>query len=356
MSKPDVSIEIYSTCPGNTDATAPERPGFVTEGLDAYLQRVIEVARWSEQCGCKGILIYIDNSLVDNWFVAQIILQHTKHLVPLIATQPVYMHPYWVAKKIATLGFLHGRAIALNMLAGAFRNDLLALNDATEHDQRYVRMTEYTQVIQGLLSGPGPFSHDGAHYKLANVFMKPPLDPALRPEVLMSGSSEAGMAAARQLGATVVRYPKPVKYYEREPLEQDLSVGIRLGIIARQDEDEAWEVARARFPEDRKGQLTHALANRTSDSVWHKQLSGLTEEELTELSPYWLGPFLNYKTFCPYLVGSYPQVADVLARYVDVGFKTFITDIPSDKEELLHQKIVFELAQRYVAVKQQGAA
>ena len=30
-------------------------------------------------------------------------------------------------------------------------------------------------------------------------------------------------------------------------------------------------------------------------------------------SPYWLGPFHNYKTFCPYLVGSYERVADELA-------------------------------------------
>ena len=37
-------------------------------------------------------------------------------------------------------------------------------------------------------------------------------------------------------------------------------------------------------------------------------------------------------------------------------FKTFITDIPSDKEELLHQKIVFEIALQIASQNQhQGA-
>ena len=60
-----------------------------------------------------------------------------------------------------------------------------------------------------------------------------------------------------------------------------------------------------------------------------------------EENPYWLGPFENYKTFCPYLVGSYDRVADELARYIDVGFGTFILDIPPSEEELDHTAVVF---------------
>ena len=38
-----------------------------------------------------------------------------------------------------------------------------------------------------------------------------------------------------------------------------------------------------------------------------------------EPDPYWLGPFQNYQTFCPYLVGSYDRVGAEVARYVDRG-------------------------------------
>jgi alkanesulfonate monooxygenase len=342
-----IKLELYTTCPGNTSDDVVERPGFSQEGGAAYIRRVVDVARWSEECGFKGILIYIDNSLINNWSLAQVVMEHTVRLIPLPAVQPVYMHPYWVAKQIATFGHLYGRQIALNMLAGAFPNDLKELNDTTPHDERYDRMTEYTEVIMKLLEGTAPVSYAGRYYEIHGLKMKPLLPKHLLPLVLMSGASDAGMQAARKLGAVAVRYPKPASFYEENPLEKDLQFGIRLGITARENKQDAWMIARARFPEDRKGQLTHQMANKISDSVWHKELSGL-KEEMTEGYPYWLGPFQNYKTFCPYLVGNYREVAEVVAQYVAVGFRTFITDIPPDKEELFHQKIVFDLAARLV--------
>ena len=63
-----------------------------------------------------------------------------------------------------------------------------------------------------------------------------------------------------------------------------------------------------------------------------------------EDSPYWLGPFQNYKTFCPYLVGSYDRVGEELADYIQLGYTTFILDIPPSEEELEHTAIAFERA------------
>jgi alkanesulfonate monooxygenase len=127
--------------------------------------------------------------------------------------------------------------------------------------------------------------------------------------VLISGSSEAGVAAARELGATAVRYPKPPGEEDEYAGDQTLDVGVRVGVIARPDADEAWAIAEERFPEDRKGELTHGLAMKVSDSHWHKQLSELGEQPASDENPYWLRPFQTYKTFCPYLVGSYERVA-----------------------------------------------
>jgi alkanesulfonate monooxygenase len=115
-----------------------------------------------------------------------------------------------------------------------------------------------------------------------------------------------------------------------------------VGIIARDDEAEAWRIARARFPEDRKGQLTRNLAAKVSDSVWHKELS--ERDAASDNSPYWLVPFHNYKTMCPYLVGSYDQVADELGRYFDAGYRTVILDIPPNAEELTHTFATFNRA------------
>jgi alkanesulfonate monooxygenase len=118
--------------------------------------------------------------------------------------------------------------------------------------------------------------------------------------------------------------------------------GIRVGIIARAEEAEAWELARARFPEDRRGQLTRQLATKVSDSVWHGQLAGISSGP--EESPYWLVPFQNYKTMCPYLVGSYERVSEELGRYAALGYRSFILDVPVEPDELHHAGLTFDRA------------
>ena len=152
------------------------------------------------------------------------------------------------------------------------------------------------------------------------------------------------MQAARQLGATPVEYPKPPAEYAAAQPANGAASGIRIGIIARSEEAEAWSIARARFPEDRKGQLTHQLAMKVSDSSWHRQLSELGNGASQAENPYWLVPFQNYKAMCPYLVGSYDRVADEVARYVDVGYRTFILEAPADADDMRHTGIVFERA------------
>jgi alkanesulfonate monooxygenase len=83
---------------------------------------------------------------------------------------------------------------------------------------------------------------------------------------------------------------------------------------------------------------------KVSDPFWHQQLSPTAKHAKTDRSPYWLRPFENYKTFCPYLVGSYEQVAEELARYITLGYMTFILDVPPSQEELRHVNIVFDRA------------
>lgn len=321
------SIQLFSTSPQSKDLSR-----------EAYLTEVIKIAQWSEDAGCVGILVYTDNGLVDPWLVAQVILENTRFIAPLVAVQPVYMHPYTAAKMVSSLSYFYDRRIYLNMLAGGFKNDLIALGDDTPHDDRYLRTTEYTQIMQGLLSGEA-VTLEGKYYQVKNLKLSPTLAPELYPGVLISGSSEAGLAASHAINATAIKYPKPSG--EEQEQNEPLAPGVRVGIIARDSNEEAWQVANERFPEDRKGQIAHSLAMKVSDSHWHKQLSEVGGEASAK-NPYWLGPFKNYKTFCPYLVGSYKEVADELSSYLKLGFETFILDIPASQEELKHIRQVFD--------------
>jgi alkanesulfonate monooxygenase len=236
------------------------------------------------------------------------------------------------------------------MVAGGFKNDLAALNDTTPHDKRYDRLVEYTTIIKRLLESGSAISHEGEFYKVDKLKLTPPLPRELWPGVFVSGSSDAGLAAAEAMGATAIKYPKPAEEYVRGVLWETDDSGVRVGIITRDTADEAWRVAHERFPEDRKGKVTHQLAMKVSDSVWHKQLSEMGEEAQSDDNPYWLVPFNNYKTFCPYLVGSYSTVAQELSKYINVGYKTFILDIPPSEEELYHINSAFSMACEQVTI------
>ena len=334
MTFPDeTTFEIFSTSPQSKDLPR-----------ETYVQQVISVARWSEEAGCTAILVYTDNSLVDPWLVSQIILQNTERLCPLIAIQPVYMHPYTAAKMIASFAHLYGRRVYLNMVAGGFKNDLLALNDTTPHDDRYTKLVEYTTIIKLLLCSRDPVSFAGKFYKVEKLRMSPPLATELFPGILISGSSDAGLAAAKAVGAVAVQYPKPAKECERIGFSDGLQAGVRIGIIARERSADAWAVACERFPGDRKGQIAHELAMKVSDSHWHMQLSEMAKEIRSTQSVYWMWPFENYQTFCPYLVGGYQEVSEEISGYLQVGYRTFILDIPPNREELRNVQIVFQMA------------
>jgi alkanesulfonate monooxygenase len=331
-----MDIRVFATTPPSNGAD-----------LGTYVKRVTDAARWSEAAGCEGTLVYTDNGLVDPWLVSQAIVQSTERLCPLVAIQPVYMHPYSAAKMVASLGFMYNRRVWLNIVAGGFKNDLAALADDTPHDERYDRATEYVQVMLRLLAGEAT-TLEGRYYRVKNLRMTPPLSTELQPGVLMSGSSPAGLAAARAIGAVPVKYPEPPG--EEEAIAGGAEFGVRIGIIARDTEDEAWRIAHERFPEDRKGQIAHAVAMKVSDSRWHQQLSrrgaGVAEENGDEhpRNPYWLVPFQNYKTFCPYLVGTHDRVAELVGSYVRLGARTFILDVPRSEEDLRHISVVFDAA------------
>src|SRR5438034_2483330 len=63
----DVTLDLFATCAQSSDGDR-----------ETYVRRVADVARWSERVGCKGILVYSDNRLVDPWLVSHVIIQDRK--------------------------------------------------------------------------------------------------------------------------------------------------------------------------------------------------------------------------------------------------------------------------------------
>ena len=333
-----VHIELFCTAPP-IDHDDPAR----------YLIRVSDVARWSERAGCRGMLIYSDNSQADPWLIADTVIQSTRSLCPLVTVQPAYMHPYTVAKIVATLASVFGRRVYLNLIASGFVEDLRALGECTPEDRRYDRLVEYSQVVLQLLCGEGPVTCNGEFYRVRALRLLPQCPAGLYPGLMMSGSSEAALKAAAAIGATTIHYPRPSHEYPEGPGQRLRDCGIRVGIIARDDSHEAWEVAYSRFPRNRRGEFTQQLAMKVCESVRHRQSSGLARGR--PVHPYWLVPLQQYKTMCPYLVGSHAEVAGELARYITAGHRTFIIDAAETAEDLGHIRTAFEYARGKAGIR-----
>lgn len=98
-------IELFSSCP-RSDKIARSR----------FLDAVADVAVWSERAGCRGIVVPAGDAVVDPWMVAHTIVGHSTTLSPVIAVQPAYTHPFWLAKQISSFAFLHGRRVGVAVM------------------------------------------------------------------------------------------------------------------------------------------------------------------------------------------------------------------------------------------------
>src|SRR5262249_42165735 len=67
-------------------------PEYKSPGDASYLGALRRMAMMSEEFGCRGMLIFTDNSQLDPWLIAQEVIESTKALSPLVAVQPIYMH------------------------------------------------------------------------------------------------------------------------------------------------------------------------------------------------------------------------------------------------------------------------
>lgn len=307
-----------------------------------FRERFALEAKWAEAAGIRGMLIYTDNTLLDPWAAAQFLIERTERLVPLVAVNPVYIHPFSVARTISSLGFLHERGVHLNFVTGGFQRHLDQIGCALDHDQRYDQLAECAEVVIGLLQSSRPVTYAGEYFQLSRATVTPRLDLALLPEVFVAGTSQRCRDVQRRLGATRLTYPREIGSYAGDAALS--GAGLRMGIIARDTAEEAWRIALDRFPVYPEGEELHELAAETVSSEWHLTLSADAMRSSERAGVYWLYPFRSYRTYCPYLVGSYGDVGALVARYLELGATTIILDELYEEDDVHHSMLALERA------------
>ncbi|HYI00439.1 LLM class flavin-dependent oxidoreductase [Hyalangium sp.] len=313
------AVELFTVSPRTPD-----------EAL--YWKNIETVMQLSDRYGYTGLLIFTGNDvLIEPWVVAQRVLAGTKQLSPLVAINPIYMHPFTAAKFVSSFAHLYGRRTYLNLVTGAALSYQQSMDDRLPHDERYDRLREYAEVLKRLLAEPS-VTYEGKYYRVSNLQLLPRTPEALQPGLLLAGQSEAALRTAGALGAVSMQMLPAT-------LEQGLRAGVRgvhFGIITRPHEAEAWEAARALFPEDPLGQSVLEISMRNTDAEWKWRMKMVAEGSAVARQGFWLEPFRNFKADCPYFVGSHAQVAALINSLVQRGLDTLILDVPPHEEEFHH--------------------
>lgn len=321
----------------------PMREG---EPPEAYRREVQKVAGWTEKAGFAGILTFTDNRSLDPWIVAQLIIDATDRIAPLVAVNPVYVHPVSAVRMINTIGHLYRRRVDLNLVSGGFSRHLREVGSNLGHDERYERLREYGDIIQRMLRENRPLTYSGTFYDLKAIRLSPRISPdqlpGLLPQIFVSGASDAARRTQDALGATRLAYAQEIS---SQPADLPFAgSGVGFGIIARDTSKEAWEVAHERFPVTTSGEQLHDLSVTRTESRWHRNLASDVSRTPIRQEVYWLYPFRSSRTFSPYLVGSHAEVGTVLARYFSLGVSTVILDGLLDDEDLYNVAYALKVA------------
>ena len=329
----------------------------------AYFKQVAVAA---DTLGYEGVLIPTGRSCEDPWVVASSLLSVTERLKFLVALRPGLLQPALAARMAATFDRLSNGRLLINLVTGGDADELAGDGFFEDHETRYQVSAEFMHVWRELLarSHDGEaLDFDGRHLKLeGGKLLYPPLQRP-HPPTFFGGSSEAAHELAAAQLDTYLTWGEPPAAVAQKVADirrraarhgRTLDFGIRLHVIVRETEDDAWAAAASLVSHLDEGTVAAAQAKfARMDSVGQRRMAALHGGRFDrhdvraglEVSPnLWAGVGLVRGGAGTALVGNPRQVADRLLEYADLGLEHFIlSGYPHLEEAYRFAELVFPL-------------
>lgn len=298
-----------------------------------YLQ---QIALAADNLGYYGVLIPTGKSCEDSWLVASALAPITKKLRYLVAVRPGLQPPSLAARMAATLDRLSEGRLLINVVTGGDPVENKGDGIFLTHAERYQVTREFLEVYSRLLKGEKVDFH-GEHIRVegAEVLFPPVQEEG--PPLYFGGSSEEAIEVAAGQIDTYLTWGEPVAQVAEkiavvrqraEERGRTLSYGIRLHVIVRETEEEAWAAADrliAHVDEETIAAAQKIFAR--MDSTGQARMSALhggSRDELRIAPNLWAGVGLVRGGAGTALVGSPEQVAERIREYQALGIENFI--------------------------------
>ncbi|RUP34091.1 MAG: LLM class flavin-dependent oxidoreductase [Mycolicibacterium sp.] len=297
------------------------------------------VAGAAEKLGFTGALTPTSSWCEDAWVFTAALTQRTEHFKYLVAFRPGLQAPTLVAQAAATYQRISRNRLLLNVVTGGDDVEQRRFGDYLGKSERYERAAEFLTIFRQLWSGE-PVTFTGKHLSVENATIIP---ADTWPDIYLGGSSAEALEVAAEHADVYLTWGEPpaqvaekldavrhqVKNLGRaRRAAGELRFGIRLHVISRPTEEEAWAQADKLLAGLDPESISRAQqVQRNSQSEGQRRMSALHggRTDNLEVSPnLWAGIGLVRGGAGTALVGSHEQVADRIAEYHELGLDEFI--------------------------------
>ncbi|MCC5667943.1 FMNH2-dependent alkanesulfonate monooxygenase [Nostoc sp. CHAB 5784] len=295
-----------------------------------------QIAQAVDDLGYTGALLPTGRSCEDAWIVASTLVSLTRQMRFLVAIRPGLVSPGVAARMAATFDRLSGGRLLINVVTGGDPVELAGDGLHLDHDQRYELTDEFLTVWRAIASGEQA-NLQGDYLNIQDgKLLFPPVQKPYPPLWFGGSSGVAQKIAAKHVDVYLTWGEPPAQVAEKIASVRRLALsegrtlrfGIRLHVIVRETESEAWDAANQliKYVDDEamaKAQKAYARM----DSVGQRRMTQLHHgnREALEISPnLWAGVGLVRGGAGTALVGDPQTVAARILEYASLGIESFI--------------------------------
>ncbi len=324
------NLEFGWFIPTRGDTDDYGEPRKIAAGPEMF-ERVVQAA---ERAGFEYVLIPVGHECWDAWMTGALMAGRSSSIRMLIAARPSYINPVLLAKMISTFDQLSKGRISVNLIAGQSETENIAEGVKWNKQQRYEIMEEEVSILKALWTQTGPTDWNGEYYNLKQAELTPkPYQQPYPKFYLGGGSQQAAELSAKHSDVHLFWGDTTDKIRSNMVMLRELAAkhgradalgfGMRLQIVCRETEREAWEAAEGlirNVTEER----TNYIRTYYAQSEANQRVQQLAQEKGDLIAPnLWSGLTKARPGAGICIVGNPEQCADVLQSYIDIGCHSF---------------------------------